>query len=138
MRANKLSSESLVSKYLSQYQGTEPVTLTLLQRTAINQLFNAGAADWTHWLEVVARSYDQGTLWEPNIAYYSEASRRDTSIPLEVAHHIADYPERFPRQLVSVAEARCKLEVNSNVVPVAEIAEKDEWFSMGASAVSRI
>lgn len=138
MRMNAGASRQLVSRYLSRYEGSDPVTLTLLQRTAADHILDQPSIDWKHWLRIIERSYNQDNPREQGLPqYYRDSSyylrvRRGQveSLSPEVAQEIADAPAKYPRHLVAIAESRCRLDVSSEVVPVAEVAQRENWLNI--------
>ena len=100
MRATKDTSRKLLSKYLLNYEGTEPVTLSFLQRTAVEQLFDQKTADWEYWLSVVRRSYDHDSVLVPSGRHYRVPRRAAArSFRLDMAQRIAGEPDKYPRYL---------------------------------------
>lgn len=128
MRSTIKGSQDLLSAYLLDYEGSEPYTLAFLQRAALKQLFESDAENWERWLPVIRRSYGQGIISDHHIPLHLRKSQNVEGVPLEIALKIAEEPDKYPRRLVAVAEARCSLDVASRVVPVAETAKRDNWF----------
>jgi hypothetical protein len=50
-------------------------------------------------------------------------------IPLRTAEQIASEPDKYPSELVSLAEARCREVVASKIIPVGNIAKSEGWFA---------
>jgi hypothetical protein len=121
----------LYNKYLFDYHGDDPVVLSLCQRIATQLLLDPQANNWEHQIEVIKKSYCQGAISEPyRIQYalrpYDEVER----MKLQIAQEIAASPQMFPYYLVSLAEARCRMDVGSKITPVGEIAKRENWFNL--------
>jgi len=129
MRAKREHAENLYLKYLSDYQGSDPTILEFCQETALN-LAKTNPNYWQRTLEIISRSYAKGIVFDANITRISDLDTDSYSIPEEIAKEITGKPQNYPRQLVALAETKCREIVASKIVPVGEIAQRDEWFTL--------
>jgi len=53
------------------------------------------------------------------------------SLPIEIAKQITNFPQEYPRPLVTLASEKYREVVTAKIIPVGEIAQKDEWFAQG-------
>jgi hypothetical protein len=126
IRAKADVGQKIYLKYLASYQGHDRVIWGFCQRAATELLFN-DAANWQAYLSVIERSYAEGAAFEA--AGRPEYSRRADTLDLPVARAIAEQPDKYPGQLVSMAESVCRRDVASRITPVGLIAQRDGWFS---------
>lgn len=127
LRAKQKTRKLLYTKYLKEYDGMDQPTLKLCCHMSLELL----AKDFSIWGEVrsvIQRSYSKNVLFEPYS--FSRLDREITSstIPDEIALEIATNPSSYPSFLVAIAEMKMKEKVALEVVPVGEIACKDNWF----------
>jgi hypothetical protein len=119
----------LCRKYLRSYDSDDLVVLELLAEEALDTR-HFGRDSWKPDLELLRKCYELGLAFEPYNFIMEHARHQDpTSVPLETAKQITTAPSSFPEFLLAYAEERCRQEVAANVVPVAFVAEKQQWFS---------
>jgi hypothetical protein len=132
LRLREKFSRAICEKYLFDYQGNDPVTLNIYQTTAIDLLLDPNTVNWQHQIEAIKKSYQYGTISEPYRIRLAIRLRYDEvkDFKLEIAQEIAKNPQMFPNYLVSLAEQRCKMAVAATIIPVGEIAKRENWFNM--------
>jgi hypothetical protein len=101
-----------------------------MQETAVLQLLSSGVTNAEYWLDVVAASYSQSVISTPHFNYGLFKNQDFSAMRLDVARSIAASPDKYPRALVNIAEARCRINVSSHIEPVAKIAEIEQWFKV--------
>jgi hypothetical protein len=126
LRANSKTAEDLYVRYLRIYKGDDLRVLTLNQASALKNLKTGST--WTPHLAVISRCFKKGVVAEPYA--YQAFHRRATkvSVPLSTAAKIMERADLYPSYLVATAEARCKQDVATRLVPVARTAERERWF----------
>jgi hypothetical protein len=126
IRAKADIGQGIYLEYLASYQGHDPVIWGFCQRAATQFLFH-DAANWQTYLSVIERSYAEGVVFEA--IGLPEYARRADTLALPVARAIAEHPDKYPGQLVTMAESVCRRDVASRITPVGLIAQRDGWFS---------
>lgn len=107
--------------------GPEPKEPAVFQFAAdvIQTVEPFGEDSWQRLARLASTAYTANTpigLWgEP-------VRRRGDEMPLAVAEQITAAAERYPRQLVGLAEARCRVTVGESATHVAAVAKRDGWF----------
>ena len=125
--ADFTTTQAIYKKYLSASLDDDPVILDFAQAEALD-LENFATAGWNPKLDLIRRSYDLGQASEPYMFHRFVRSDRANVMPLAIATQITQNPSLYPGYLVSLAEDRCKQAVASDIVPVADIAEREGWF----------
>ncbi|MEQ8998050.1 MAG: hypothetical protein RID53_16280 [Coleofasciculus sp. B1-GNL1-01] len=128
VRAKEQNQEKLYSKYLSQYDGCDLLTLQFCQRIALD-LLNSSKTNWDSVREVIQKSYKKGAISERYAFHQFVRQSAQNPLPEKIAQEIAQEPDQYPGFLVAAAEAKCKEIVASNITPVGEIANRDKWFA---------
>lgn len=129
MRLNDQSTIGLYEEYLKDYQGNDPVVLEYCQKSAIEQLLKGQVATWEHNQTILEKSYALGVVSNPYDIHWLLRNEHN-NLSLNIAKHITEHADRYPSFLVTISEAKCREEVASKMVPVAEIAKKEGWFSI--------
>jgi hypothetical protein len=118
----------IYSRYLSKYNGDDPIILRFCQNNALD-LLESGEINWHDALDVIAQSYAKGIVSERYAFHRFIRRTKNQIIPRDMAQEIALNPHRYPGYLVAAAETVCKNMVASTIVPVGKIAERDKWFN---------
>ncbi len=126
-RASPNSAARLYFKYLASYSGSDYAVLHFGQRQAIGLLFGSSGDKDSH-LSMIERSYARGVMVDYAFSRWRHTDPQRRPLSATVAERIASQPDRFPMDLVGVAEEVCKESVSSQVVPVGIAAEKEHWF----------
>jgi hypothetical protein len=113
----------LHDRFIGEYTGDDRTILNFSMRVALERV-DAKQEWWPQALSVIERLYRSGAGYTFNV--YSP--RRAETCPIDVARSIAAHPERYPRDLVYLAEERCQAEVEKDLLPVADIAAREKWF----------
>ncbi|MBM3134780.1 MAG: hypothetical protein FJZ89_05735 [Chloroflexi bacterium] len=125
IRAQADIGQRIYLKYLANYQGNDPVIWEFCQRAATQLLFY-DTANWETYLSAIERSYKEGLASEA-LGLQGYARSSDT-LALPVARAIAEHPDKYPGQLVTIAESVCRSDVAARITPVGLIAQRDGWF----------
>lgn len=129
MRADARSEALIYRKCLSQRLEEEPQVGEFAVRYSLD-LKRFGGEKWNPDLEVLRRCYALGE--HGHYAMYELSSKtRDVTraMPLAIAQRILDSSTKYPSYLISAAVERYRAEVARGTTPVADIAERDNWFS---------
>jgi hypothetical protein len=134
MRAKKEDRKAFYSEYLGNYRGTDRITLEFCQEEALD-LSNFNGPSWSPNLNLIANSYAEGVISDPYVfrrfaPHRFAAHRYIKSLPIKIAEKIAETPDKYPIYLVAYAEATCRENVASKIVPVGKIAEREGWFTI--------
>jgi hypothetical protein len=126
-RANEASRRIIFRKYLQQYNGQDKEILEFCQAQAIDY-GRASSSSWNPKIAVLARAYRAGLMSEP---YFNNTigRRGGANLRLDLAEEIADNPDKYPGYLVAIAEMKFRDQLAKTIRPVAQIAERDCWFS---------
>jgi hypothetical protein len=114
-------------KYLSTSVTDDPIVLDFAQLDALD-LERFGRDNWKPKLDIIKRCYQLGKAYEPYRFYQFVRRERTAGVPLAIATQIAQDALAYPGYLVSLPEEACKRAVASQIVPVADIAERENWF----------
>jgi hypothetical protein len=126
LRAKGDVAQTIYLKYLTSYQGHDPVIWGFCQGMAMQLLFR-DPGNWQAHLNTIERSYAEGASFEAS--RLPEYARRAETLALPIARTIAEHSDKFPGQLVTLAESVCRRDVASRITPVGLIAQRDSWFS---------
>jgi hypothetical protein len=116
----------LFSAYLSDYDGDDDAILKFCETAALN-LAKREPDKWDAALRYIEKRYVKGKT-DNEFLRYVRGDRLTESLPLNVAEHLAQNPNRYPRNLVYIAEERYQLETLTNLESVGNIAEREGWF----------
>ena len=99
LRAKQQQAKYIYKKYLSDYDGVDPIILEFCQREALD-LENITSASWSPNLELIARSYSEGATFDTYA--FQQIVRRSNidKLPLEVAEQIVSHADHYPGHLV--------------------------------------
>lgn len=116
-------------KCLQKRLDAEPQVLEFAVRYALD-LNHFGTDKWNPNLEVIRQCYALGES-NPYMPYRIDSRRREKQkpMPVSIAEKILDSPTDYPSYLVNPAVDRYRIEVARRTVPVADIADRDHWFS---------
>lgn len=125
------AADRICRKYLRSFDQADPIVLEFVFEEALD-MKRFGKPSWNPDLEQVKKCYSNGLAFEPYNFTRQYFRREDpSSVPIEIAKHIASNPLSFPEFLLTYAEERCRQDVAATeVLPVAHIAEKDGWFTV--------
>lgn len=126
-RAKREHAVYLYQTYLSDYEGSDPTVLEFCQRAAIDLAMN-DPNHWQHALAIIAKSYANGIMLDPQSFHTSANTTKAYTMPLKIAEEVAENSEQYPQNLVTFAEEVCKEAVASKVVPVGKIAQIEGWL----------
>jgi hypothetical protein len=127
LRLKDETRKDLFYRYLVNYKGEDPIVLRLCQQTAID-LLSPDLIEWVPILDTISRSYMKNVVSDPYYMHRFIRVAERNLLPGNIAEIIASNPDYYPAFLVKLAEARCRDNVGTNIVPVGEIARKDDWF----------
>ena len=127
LRAKPKTRKLLYSKYLKEYDGSDPLILKQCHDMSLEFLANDYSV-WGEVRDVIQRSYAKGVVFEPYAFHRLNREITSQTIPDEIALEIASKPSSYPGFLVAIAEMKMKEKVALKVVPVGETAIKDKWF----------
>jgi hypothetical protein len=119
--------EKLYLRHFSNYDGSDSSILNFCQEFLL-KLANNEPSYWEQAVEVIEKNYRRGIPTKRNM-FSSLVRETGTNIlPTNIAETIASNAEKYPRSLVKIAEAKLREVVSSKIIPVGEIAKKDQWF----------
>lgn len=127
LRTGKSTRNSLYLKYLNEYDGTDTLILKFCFKVSLDFL-EEDYANWNQVKDVIQRIYLKGFAFEAYTFHRLSREMARRKMPSSIAVEIASNASSYPGFLVAMAEARVKDEVASKVIPVGDIAEKDNWF----------
>ena len=127
IRLQPPNSRTVYERYIKDRETKDLAILSCVQQEALDAK-NFGTGSWAPDLQLVQHCYGLGVAFEPT-SFRKHGSRREPGImSLNIAEEILRTPDRFPGFLVTAAEERCRIDVSSKATPVADIAEKENWF----------
>lgn len=130
MRVNDEIANDLYFKYFRDYNGQDPVILSFCQKSSMEIIFS-DSLEWEHALLVIKRNYQNRSIDTPdifrNLRFYRRANDEQI-LPSYTALKILEEPSNYPRSLVIRAESRCRIDYSEKIIPVAEIANRENWF----------
>jgi hypothetical protein len=113
----RLTGESLEDPIIRRFAYTEALDLR-----------SFGSNTWKPDLAQIQQCHIAGESFEPYEA--RQATRtEDWSMPAEIAIEISKKATLYPSFLVAAAQERLRSDVKSHVVPVAQTAQDEGWFS---------
>ncbi len=128
-RVDLKSAHLIYARYVKGTADEDPVALEVTQREALD-LERFGTAEWKPNLELIRRCYGLGGVFEPFALYrHARVPSESTAVPLSIAREITRAPNHYPSFLVALAEERCREDVASRVVAVADVAKQEKWFA---------
>lgn len=128
LRGKQEQTGTFYQKYLSKYDGSEHTILEFCQKEALD-LNNIMSPTWNPNLDIISRSYLKGIIFAPYAFQQMVRHPHMDKFPIEVAEQIVSHANKYPGHLVAFAESICRQVVASKIIPVGEIAERDQWFS---------
>ena len=82
---------------------------------------------WRQFLAVVASLYARD-LHDP-VALLPDLTLNNIEMPLELARIVMSKAEEYPREIVSIADRRCREKAGEMILPLATVAKRDKWFA---------
>ncbi len=119
----------IFNKYISSYTGNDPLILKDCIILAMLEL-RKNHKSWDPFLRFVSKGYNAGAKIKGYVLHNLIRNIRPEAISIKTAKSIVTQAEKYPSDLVSFAERRCRLDISKSLVPVAEIAKRDEWFDL--------
>lgn len=92
---------------------------------------------WARALNVISAAYSKGAYsvsYEASLMGFDKRSAEWSQLPVSIARTITGEPEKYPRSLVMIADERCREDIGSRIVPVAEMSRRQAWFWAGWDA----
>lgn len=129
VRSSASAALSLYQKYLAHYEGDDHFVLSFAQDAALRSA-PQDVEQWKQCLSIISRSYIKGVVSDRSYLFRAFRSSNQLKIPLEIARMLVESPDKYPSDFVNIADARCREELASAVVPVAQIAETGKWFAV--------
>jgi hypothetical protein len=119
----------LYRAYLSDYAGDDDAILKFCETAALIRA-REEPKEWNAALRYIEKRYAKGNT-DNAFLRYVRGDRIET-LPFKVAEDVAKNPNKYPRNLVYVAEERYQLEILTKLEPVGNIAERQGWFERNA------
>lgn len=116
----------LFSAYLSDYSGEDDAVLEFCERVTLAWTKDE-PRKWKVALPYIEKRYIKGKAGNSYLRFV-RGNRLTETLPLEVAKQIAQNPNKYPRNLVYMAEERYQLEILTKLARVGDIAEREGWF----------
>jgi hypothetical protein len=127
-RGDEKTCHAIFQKYIESSREDNPVILEFVLHEALD-LKQFGTQDWSPDLETIRRCYKLGEVEMPGSLYRNYRREALTAIPLHLAETVVRSPNDYPGFLVAVAEDRCRQQLATQIVPVAQVAEREHWFT---------
>jgi len=128
-RLGHASSDKLFHRQLESYRGDDLAILEFCQGSA----FRAAIKDpttWHNWLPIISGAYMKGAISDRHFGYHLTRAIRTQKLPLKIAEEIIINCEKYPTELVALAEQVCRQELASTITPVGQIASQQSWFTL--------
>jgi hypothetical protein len=117
----------LFSAYLDQYDGDDEAVLKFCEHAALAWA-REEPEKWDVALPYIEKRYAKGKTDNSYLNFIRNRERLTETLPIEVAKHIAQSPNKYPRNLVYIAEERYHVEILTKLDPVGNTAEREGWF----------
>ena len=127
LRARQEDRHAFYRRYLSGYAGKDRIILEFCQEEALD-IANLNKPSWNPNLKLIAKSYAEGVISDRHV-FRRFGQRHLKLAPITIAKKIAENAAKYPSYLVEYAEAACRENVASRIVPVGKIASRDRWFT---------
>jgi len=127
-RAEGTFGKQLYDRYLSEYKGSDPVVLEFCQEQALD-LASMYSSKWKPNLEQLASTYAQGILSRGCREVRSRRHPYPSKARVKQCEAIVKEAEKFPMSVVGLAEEICRNALTSKIIPVAEVARNEGWFT---------
>ena len=127
MRSKPELAEKIYLRYLIDYRELDSVILEFCQETIIN-LTEKDVSYWNIALEIIRRNYLNNFIFTMPISNKINRGESINTLPYDIAKKITNDADKYPRNLVILAEAKCRETVASEIIPVGQIAQRDEWL----------
>jgi hypothetical protein len=127
-RCDQFRRSGLFQEFLASYNGDDPIALEFCQSHALFEAVN-NPAQWQQTLDIIERSYAKGAVSDPYYGYRYARSIEKSPMPVAIAQEVMQKADRFPTDLVNLAEGICRQDVAYNVQPVGRVAEIEKWFA---------
>jgi hypothetical protein len=118
----------LYDKYLGTYAGDDQFALEMCLRCAIATA-GEGVESWRQSLPSIARSYQKGGIRDRLFGRRFVQAMKPTKMPVEIARMVIDNADKYPTDIVGVADDVCRQDISDRIVPVGVVAERDGWFA---------
>lgn len=119
--------EKLYLRHFANYDGSDSTILNYCLESLL-KLANNDSYYWQPALEVIEKNYNMGIPIKGNIFSFLVRETGTNILPIDIAETITSHAEKYPRSLVKIAEAKNREVVSSKIIPVGEIAKRDQWF----------
>ena len=130
-RCTRAKVDDLYERYLTNYQGDDPIVHSVhadvLVRRAIKD-----EAEWPEALRCLASNYKLGTGGSRALAQHL---RGNVTLPKTAARAIVDQPLEYPAALIRAAESICRQATAARIVPVGRVATDEGWFTEDSPAM---
>jgi hypothetical protein len=101
--------------------------MDLVIQDALDYL-NFGKESWKPDLRLVRTCYEADPLNRMQFLLHREGRVEPSFFPLAIADEIVSNPAAYPGFLLTPSEERCRQEVATKIVPVAQVAAQEKWF----------
>ena len=119
----------LYTRFLRNYEGDDVAVLQLSLDNALRCALNEKDS-WHKWLPVISTCYMKGVTLDGYFAFEFVDKEIATSggVDVATATEVIRRCDKYPLELVAEAEQVCRSDVAKQIVPVGEIAMRDNWF----------
>lgn len=119
----------LYSKFLNNYEGDDTAVLQLSLESALRCAVKEKNS-WQKWLPIIANCYMKGVTIDGYLAFELDDKDIMSSWGLDVstAAKVIQRCDQYPLELVELAEQVCRSELAKQIVPVGQVATRDNWF----------
>ena len=124
-RADSKSSRRVYERFLKNAETFDLDLLSSMLENAVD-MENLGTRRWQPDLRRASKFYSAGAYsFEFS---YGDRGKKTRPIPLDIAREIREHPLDFPSALIRLAEASWRESLTKKVKPVADAAERQQWF----------
>lgn len=119
--------EKIYLRHFANYDGSDSTILNYCLESLL-KLANSDPYYWQPALEVIEKNYSMGIPITGDIFSFLVRETGTNILPTDIAETITSHAEKYPRYLVKIAESKNREVVSSKIIPVGEIAKRDQWF----------
>ena len=125
-RCTPTTTAELYERYLTNYDGDDPVVLAVRADVEVWRALG-DETKWPQAIESLRSNYRLAGALGGGALF--QLHRRSPGVPDAVAREVVDQPLNLPATLVRVAEARCREIDAAKIVPVGRVAADEGWFA---------
>lgn len=117
----------IYERYMMGLPSEDYAILQYFAREALD-LRHVGTESWSPNLDLLETCYAHEATFDPTNLRAAQAQSEMSRMSLTLAATILESSDKYPLSLLSIAEDRFRQDVASKIMPVATVAENDDWF----------